>query len=76
MKLTEAQQAYLNIVNEKKSMPGPGEHGSIRISIDDDTIDFFEENKKQIKKPYTIIPDSMELWIWEGDKKYFEEWLT
>ena len=63
-----------DFVNEIK--PGPGEHGSVRLSIDDDTITMVKKRKIKFKFPYQILPKSNELWVWQKDKKKAEKEIS
>ena len=47
--------------------PGPGEYGSIRISVVDDEIDILNDPNNLIDFDYTL--EGNELWVWEDDKE-------
>jgi len=50
-----------------KDKPGPGEYGSIRISVVDDEIDILNDPNNLIDFDYSL--EGNELWVWEDDKE-------
>ena len=62
-----------DILNEG---PGPGDYGSVRISIDDDIIDMIKRKEIKFEFPYLVLPDSNELWVYKKHKKKAEYEVT
>ena len=70
IRLTEndVERLVKKIINEEQK-PHAGTHGSVRILIDDETVDMIESGQIELDVPYTISSDN-ELWVWKDDKPY------
>jgi len=72
---------YNQFVNESKEVPGPGTHGSVRISLSDEEVDMFasEPSLEKLISNNKVALLAPELWYMEDDmetinvlKNYFE----
>ena len=70
LKRQRIEEANKRILGED-SKPGPGDYGSVSISLQQDEVDFLDEEDV----PFDYSLDGNELWVKEGDKKEAQEHL-